>query len=151
MAKISTKAYVVAFADFRNKFFKDGAWVSKPLGAIYVDHINKAKDGDDDMWSNTSVGYDNIKAKHNLTRSKIKKDMMSLVYQEYNITDFKSESGKRKSPVTSHMSRDERRAYLDAVKDVSTRLDAKMPRLPSYDGSSRSTAKISGLDLLELL
>ena len=151
MGKISTKAYVVAFAEFRNKFFKDGAWASKPLGAVYVDHINKAKDGDDDMWPNTSVGYDNIKAKHNLTRSKIKKDMMSLVYQEYNITDFKSESGKRKVPVTSHMSRDERRAYLDAIKDVSTRLDAKMPRLPSYDGSSRSTAKISGLDLLELL
>ena len=151
MAKISTKAYVIAFADFRDKFFKDGSWSSEPLGAVYVDHINKAKDGDDDGWPNTSDGYDNIKAKHNLTRSKIKKDMLNLVHQEHNVTDFKSEPGKRKEPVTSHMSRDERRAYLEAVKDVSTRLDAKMPRLPSYDGSSRSTAKISGLDLLELL
>ena len=116
MAKISTKAYVIAFADFRDKFFKDGSWSSEPLGAIYVDHINRAKDGDDDGWPNTSDGYDSIKAKHNLTRSKIKKDMLNLVHQEHNVTDFKSEPGKRKEPVTSHMSRDERRAYLEAVR-----------------------------------
>ena len=65
-------------------------------GAIYVDHINKAKDGDDDGWLNTPDGYDNIKAKHNLTRSKIKKDMLKLVHREHNITDFKSGPGKRK-------------------------------------------------------
>tara|TARA_R100001082_G_scaffold110371_1_gene90132 strand:+ start:4051 stop:4506 length:456 start_codon:yes stop_codon:yes gene_type:complete len=151
MAKISTKAYVIAFAEFRDLWFKDGAWQSKPLGALFVEHINKAMDGEDDAWPNSADGYDNIKAKHNLTRSKIKKDMLNLVHQEHNVTDFKSEPGKRKEAVTSHMSRDERRAYLEAVKDVSTRLDAKMPRLPSFDGSSRSTAKISGLDLLELL
>ena len=153
MAKISTKTYVEAFKVWRNKFFKNGSWSSPPggLGAEYVKHINKACDGADGNYGSGERAYDLIKSKHNITRAKIKKDLENRIRLSFGVTDKIEMKGKRAVDDLSHLEPEDSSRFLDKLDEVKAKLDTKIPRLPSYDGSTSSTRAVSGQELLDLL
>ena len=140
---LDTKTYLQTFAGFRNAHYKAGEGWQDIEGKDFIPVVNAAikKVGKStDYYAADEKGYDELRSKHNSTKMAYRTKLLDPIHDEYRVTEWtKIPKKQAKIPVVEHLDAEQQLAYMRAVAAAKALINLKMPGLPPFTGTGRSS------------